>query len=471
MTPIPLDIVGSTKFARYPKISREITYNMMISDEALIPYPGYKKIKDILPGGSEGRAIYSSSKFNHLIVVIDNGVYSISSDYAIARVGTIDTSTGDVFISENNASQIMIAENTSKIYVFNYLSESFTSVDVGFLAGAGTFIDGYILEPELDTHQWRLSALNNALSFPFDAQHVGEMESKPDVVVACETLERQVFIFGKNVTEVWLDIPSSSLLFPFQRQNSISIEYGCISPNSIASNFQMLVWLGANESSGPTILVSTGGKPHKIDTDGISFELERLKKPEDSYGFLFKKNGHIFYQITFPSDNVSYAYDFNEGKFFNVSDHLLNAHIARKISYFNSTYLFITSKDGGLYEFSDAIYTYNETLDPAKAQTVPRVRITSPKRLPGADRFIVNNIALTIDQGYSNEDLDVHLSLSKDGGQSFGTIWSQQLKKMGKRPNKLNYRKLGAANDLTVQFKFWGKDRFTIIGADIEVLQ
>lgn len=469
---LPLNIVGSTKFARYNKISKESTYNMMMTDGALIPYPGYRKVKDIKPGGSKGRAIYRSPKYDHQIVVVDDGVFTVSNDFAVSQIGTINTFSGSVFIKENNANEIVISDNTNIIYILDYPGETFTSVDVGFRAGYITFIDGYIVAPELDTHQWRLSDLNNASSFPFDAQHVGELESQPDVTIACETLERQLFIFGKTITEIWLDLPRGVPSFPFQRQNSISIDYGCISPDTIASGFHRIVWLGNNEYSGPTILVSTGGAPQKISTDGIDFELDDLKNPEDSFGFLFEEGGHIFYQINFPSDNVSYAYDFSENSFINVTDRSLGAHIARKMSFFNDTHLFITDKDGGLYEMSSDLFTYKETNDPEDdGFTVPRIRITPPTRFAGSKRFVVNAASLTVEQGYSNEPLKVDLSVSKDGAQTFGTIWSKDLKGMGDRPNKLVYRQLGAANDITFQFEFWGKDRFVITGGEMEVYQ
>ena len=40
--PTPINIVGSSTFGRYPKISIEKTYNMFISDEFLVPYAGYQ---------------------------------------------------------------------------------------------------------------------------------------------------------------------------------------------------------------------------------------------------------------------------------------------------------------------------------------------------------------------------------------------------------------------------------------------
>ncbi len=446
---------------------------MIISDNALVPAPGYKKIVDVAPAGSSGRANYTSSKYNHQIVVIDDGVYSISNDFSRALIGRLDTTTGDVFISENNANQIVFTENTNNIYIFDFEANTFDKVDIGFSCGYIAFIDGYIIAPHLETSEWRLSTLNNAASFPIDAQNVGELETAPDTVVAAETLERQLFIFGRNVTEVWLDLPGTAgSLFPFQRQNSISIEYGCISPNTIASNFHRLVWLGNNKASGPVILVSTGGAPRKLETDGINFILDNLKAPEHSYASLFEEDGHVYYLITFVTDNISYIYDFNEDKFYNATDHNLNAHIARRITYFNNTHLFITSKDGGLYELSSNLSTYKETTSTDDdGYTIPRIRITSPKRDPTSNRYIINNAQLTMEQGYTSKPMDVSLSMSKDGAQSFGTDSTKSLNTLGNRANRMIWRQLGSANDLTLQFRFYGKERFVVTGGTMEIYE
>ena len=159
---IPLDIVGSTRFSRYSKISKESTYNMIISDGALIPYSGYRKIIDLKPGGSSGRNSYVSPKYQHEIAIIDNDVFSVSNDFSKSLIGKIDTSTGSVFITENNANEIAITENSSSIYIFNYADETFTKHDVGFLIGYITFMDGYIIAPQLETQNWRLSNPTNS---------------------------------------------------------------------------------------------------------------------------------------------------------------------------------------------------------------------------------------------------------------------------------------------------------------------
>ena len=70
--------------------------------------------------------------------------------------------------------------------------------------------------------------------------------------------------------------------------------------------------------------------------------LANLSNAGNCTGFLFRQDGHMIYQFTFPDDNISYAYDFNTGLFFNVSDEKLNYHIARQVVLFNNDYYFVS---------------------------------------------------------------------------------------------------------------------------------
>src|SRR5271170_5801984 len=72
-----LKMVGGTRFGRYSKISSEATWNMIISDNWMVPFAGYKKVITIDPLG-QGRAIYSSSLQNKMFAVIDSDLYIIN---------------------------------------------------------------------------------------------------------------------------------------------------------------------------------------------------------------------------------------------------------------------------------------------------------------------------------------------------------------------------------------------------------
>jgi len=502
---VPIDICGSTTFGRYPKISVSETINMIISDDWLAPYAGHLLVAAIV-SQAEGRAIFSSSKYDHMIVVISNHVYTISSNLTATRVANIDTFTGDVYIDENNNSQIAICDKQN-IYIYNYSTGVFSRAQTGgsplnFLPGYITYQNGRFLSAALGTSQWRLSEIGNGLSWPDDSFHTALLQTKPDTVVATQRVPgrgNQLFVFGKTVTEIWQDIGAQ--LFPYQRNSALNIDYGCLNAATIAFNENIVVWLAANEKSGPMIAFSTGGDINKISTDGIDFKFTQLKNPSNSYGFLFRQDGHQLYQLTFPDDNLTYVYDFNTQKFFTLKDENMNAHIAKRVSFFNDKYYFVSFTDGNLYQFGTEFTTYN-------GAEIPRIRICKDFRFPDASRFSVNNLTFTLEQGTQNNillDNNIHLvtqsrnqlntqngnnlitqrsgssvapipqqvglSVSKDGGMTFGTIWTKDLNPRGNFRNRLIYWNLGAANDFVLQFRFWGMGRFVATDGLMDVYQ
>lgn len=527
-TQVPLDIVGSTKFGRYPKISKEETFNMIISDGFLVPYAGHLQVGRI-SDQAQGRAIYTSVRYKHMILVIGNGVYTVSSNLSVTRIAEIATFEGDVYIDENNTNQVAICDRQN-IYIYNYITGVFSTASLDFTPGYITYQNGRFLAAALDTATWRLSDVGNGLSWPNDSFHVGLLQTKPDTVTAVQRFPSRgnlLYVMGSTVTEPWQDVGAQ--LFPYQRNSSVNVDYGCLNPATIAYNDNIVVWLAANEKSGPMIAYSTGGDIKKISTDGIDFKFAQLTNPSNSYGFLFRQDGHLIYQITFPDDNLTYIYDFNTQKFFTLCDEAMNAHIAKRVAFYNDAYYFVSFIDGNLYELSTNYTTYN-------GKEIPRVRVCKNIRLPDASRFAVNNLTFTLEQGTqpniflddnlltedglvittednqplttsvtvttivespiyaedgevllteSGEELiaeeevevpfivpqKVALSVSKNGGESFGTIWSKQLNARGVFRNRLIYWNLGSANDFIPQFRFWGLGRFVVTDGVVSIYQ
>src|SRR6267154_3330088 len=118
--PAPVNVVGSSVFGRYPKISAERTYNMFISDGWLVNYAGFKKRLNLLPMG-QGRALFKSVRGNFIIAIESSTVYKLNANLAPIFIGQINTTTGDVFIAENLANQICIVDGESA-YIYNYLT-------------------------------------------------------------------------------------------------------------------------------------------------------------------------------------------------------------------------------------------------------------------------------------------------------------------------------------------------------------
>lgn len=457
---VPLDIVGGNGFGRYPKISTEETFNMIVSDDALVDFAGYELAKEIISDAG-GRELYNSTLFNHLIAIIDNGVFTISTALAVNRVGTLATESGPAYISDNLAGQIAIVDGLN-VYIFNYIANTFETIAVDFLPVYITYQDTYFIAADGRTNQWRLSGNNQGTTWLADAFHVGTLQTKPTKCIATVAVDRSLIVFGKTVAEPWYDVGAQ--LFPYQRSNSYAIDYGTVSTQTIATGYGMLVWLGSNEKSGLAIMVSQDGSPPvQISNDGLDFIFSQIEYPENSFGFLYKLEGHIFYQFTFPQDNKSYIYDFNTKMFFTVTDENLNYHIAKRIAFFNNAYYFISFRDGNLYKMNSLITTY-------AGEEIPRVRVCKNIRFPDSDRFVLQNINVTTESGINSGITRIDLSISRDGGYSYGNIISKKLNALGRRKNVVNWWNLGGIeNDFVPKFRFWSFGRFVIPGAYVSM--
>jgi len=552
---IPLNIVGSSIFGRYPKISIEKTYNMFMSDEFMVPYAGYNIG---IPATSflnaiEGRAIFTSTKFNQLVVVEGNSVFLVNIVYSqtqevveffqVFRIGILQTQTGVVYIAENNKPQIGISDGTA-FYVYDpTLSPTFQAVPLNFTPGYLTFHDTYfILAASNDTfysppanNTWRLSGQNDGLTWNSDSASIGLLQTKPDnvkAVVRFPSKGNMIFVMGSIVTEAWFD--TGAQLFPYQRNNQFNIDYGCLQPATVAYMDEFVVWLAQNEKSGPIIVYSDGGMPKKITTDGIDYLFSTLENPADSQAFLYRQDGHLFYHINFYTDNLSLFYDFSTGKFYHACDQNLNYFIASEVAFFKNQYYFITKNNGNLFVFDTSITTYEDvdSLGDRTINEIPRIRCCANVRTPDQNYQIINDIGFTIESGetdYQQQSLGeiilitqagnqlltqgdflgfitqdgndiitqdslflvsqqnaqgseailiaqqqantgisnlslphVDLSISTDGGASFGNEWAYYLPAIGHRKNRLMWWQVGIANDFVPQFKFWGMGRFVV---------
>ena len=555
---VQLDVVGSSTFGRYPKISVAKTYNMFQSDDFMVPYAGYQVAFPNL--GTVGRGIFNSTKFNRLVIVVDNNVFLGQTTFnqmtqknelnQIVKIGTLETSSGVVYIADNNKPQIAIVDGVH-IYIydptqtpmFQIASEDGMGAPITFVPGYITFHDTYFIcaasndvfanngvSPGIN-NSWRLSVSNNGLVWPDSSSTVGLLETKADntqAVVRFPSRGNMIFVMGETVTEAWFD--TGAQLFPYQRTNTYNIDYGCLNPATIAYMDELVVWLAINEKSGPIIVASTGGNPEKITTDGIDYLFSNLQDPADSRAFLYRQDGHLFYHINFYTDNFSLFVDFlpdGSRKIYHACDENINYFIADQVAFYNNQYYFVTRNNGNVYAF-DTIFTTFDGLE------IPRFRVCSPIREIKQEYHIINDIGFTIEQGHDpyqqantgpiflitqdsqflvtqaseigdlvsqdnmqlvdqtgNNDFitqqgsasesdfliaqqmaqfmtngflgiapRVDLSISIDGGESFSSDLPYYLNPLGHRKNRLMWWNMGAANDLTCKFRFWGFGRF-----------
>lgn len=530
---VPVNVVGSSTFGRYSKISSEQTYNMFISDDWLVDFPGYKKVYDFAVDGA-GRGLFKSTRGNLLIAVIGNKVYKIDANFVVTEVGTLSTSKGFVSIAENLNFQICIVDGVSA-YIYHYPTASALTVQAlagGLTPSYVTYHNTFFLFGNVNqtasSASWFVYQRNADTTITLVSELA--LQTKPDFPIAVERIPGQaahVLVFGNTVCEVHTQIGG---IQNYRRNNSISIDYGCLSRSTIASSDRVIAWLSVNENNTPVIMVFDGNGAVPISTDGIDYLMSSLKRPEESIATFVRVDGHLFYQVTFYNslDNISLLFDFNTNKFFNLSDQNLNYHPAVSYAYFNEKTYFISLTNVGIYLFSTDLTAIDENIvnpdspnyDDDLLFEKQRVRICQNIRQPNNERFRTSCISLMIEQGndpnitgFSIQEpiylitesaftppsdiivtesgvpmvLDgltgytpyitgtsiytppyrarVDLSISKDGGTTWSNTIARDMNPIGKRKNMMTWERLGAANELTCKFRFWGTNRFVVHNA------
>lgn len=524
-TQIPVKIVGSSIFGRHPIISDERTWNMFISDEWLINFAGYHQAVEILPIEIEGRGLFHSVRGNFLLAVIGANIYRIDDNLGYTFLFSIGSTTGEVFMDENLSSQIAIVDGSNTAYIYNYTTETIGSIVWDYGASGTVFTPNYVTyqntyfifgngDSTTSGSQWFVykTGFNaTTLADPLKLSWVQTLtlQTKPDFARACIRIPshgNNLLVLGSTVAEIWTNIAGIQI---YQRQSSINIDYGVASVSTIAASDDMIAWLGINEKSSPAIMVMAGGQAQRISTDGIDYLLSRIQFPAQSTAMFYRQDGHVFYILTFfnAEDNLSIMYDFTTGKFFDITDWDFTYHPARQMAYFNNEIYFVSLKQGSLMRISTQITSIST--DAQNDYEIPRIRKCDTYRLPGSDRFIVNQFSFTIENGveqdvdfqfecdgyilgetsglimYSEDDLPllveggscqiyrprIDVSCSKNGGETYGNAIPYYMHGTGHYKNQPRFNQLGEANQFTIQMRFWGFGAVVIANGMLEVRQ
>lgn len=438
-----INVVGGSSFGVYPKVSVSKTYNMYMSDDFLIPFAGFKRIKDVFPEG-QGRGLFYSSRGGFMLAVINQSVIKLTVGgngqlNSQTVVGSLNTQFGEVYIDENLSSQICIVDGL-EAWIYNYAGGASTlTVQTAGALGSGALIPTYVeyhntyflfgnkRTAGTDSRWYAYEyASANAIQERTNGAAFA-LSTKPDNPIAIKRIPNQsanVLVFGSTVTEIHQDTGGND---GYTRNNYINIDYGLAAIETLASNDEHVTFLGVNEKNDPVLIDFSGQGATRISTDGVDHMLNAVSRPDRSTADFYRQDGHLFYIITFydPDDNFTLAYDFNTGSFINLADWQLNKFPARKIVTFNQTNYFVSLNNAAVYELSTKYTTQNENEtgadpveDPDLVHEIQRIRITDPFRSNRNKRFIVNWFNLTIEQGnegFTEQDNCIEYIITEDG--------------------------------------------------------
>lgn len=345
---------------------------------------------------------------------------------------------------------------------------------------------------------------------------LGSITSDTGTIVACRVLHRRLFLYSQFFTEVWENAGAGSNL-PFRRNNSLLMEYGTPSIGSIDTSFDIMIFQSQSRKGlGPVMMIS-GVQPIPISTMALDNQLNQYAvagQISDCSGFMVRESNIIFYRMNFTAANHTFVYNVTQsnpssdaGKLWHEEEVLDgDRHPAQTSCYLNGINYVGNYKSATRYVLDPNNFTND-------GEAIRRMRITKAFVPPGYQRIRVDRLQVDFLQGNladlneTHGDLDlftelgfilqtesgndilleqqsdietpqnlfVFLSISKDGGQTYGYNVKAPMGHVGQRTFRTLWRKLGTiprGQAFVAKFEFYQAVPFIILGASwaMEVL-
>lgn len=292
---------------RFVNVFFEKLHNPITNQDVLyvVKRPGYSQHTQ--PSGTTGvgRGIYQWK--GDLYSVIGNKIYKNSS----ALAPTLTTSTGRCGIVEvrpGASTQYLCVNDGEKLYCIAASTGTVTTVTSNYPANTGdiAFLDGYLFVIDTSGQLWNCS-VDDPTSWSV-TQYVS-MNMLPGIGVGLQRLGNSVVAFSDISIEYWYDAASTPGS-PLARQDAAMRRVGCASRQSIASNGDMVFWVGSVESSQATVwMLRNSFEQIEIGIPPINRLIEVEATQANINAYCLSIAGHSWYILNLPTANRTFVYD------------------------------------------------------------------------------------------------------------------------------------------------------------------
>ena len=307
--------------------------------------------------------------------------------------------------------------------------------------------------------------INNpgATSFPdltdFDALDFRTAEARPGNLVAVADDHRELFLFKKDNTEIWTNTGNAD--FPFEPIPNAFMELGCIAKDSVAKADNTVFWL-ANDM---TVRRAEGYTPARVSTHAIENSISKMTNRSLAMALSHPHNGHLFYALSFPSDNMTFVYDITTGLWHERQSNGQEWR-AQNYIYANDTHYVSDNQSGKLGKLSGTVYE--------DFGDEHRVSVTSPPINSEGREIFFARLHVDFDMGQAattgqGSTPYVMLQWSDDGGMTWSSEYWRSMGLIGDYKYRSVWHRLGSARSRVFRLTFSEPIPFTLIDAFAEV--
>ncbi len=415
----------------------------------LFPTPGTRLLQTLPTAPVRGGRRATNGT---LYVVAGASVYAVHPDWSYSSLGTITPGLRTPVSLADNGLEMVIVDGTAGGWQITLADNSFAAIadPTGSFRGAdrADYMDTFLLFNVPGTPQFESS---NSLAVEFNPLYFANKEAHSDLLVSLVVAKREIWLLGTETTEVWIN--SGKPDFPFEAMPGVFIDRGCAAKYSPAETDNSVYWL-AQDRQGQGIVMKGGGyQAARISTFAIEQELATYPRIDDAIGMTYQLGGHLFYVLTFPHADKTWAYDIaasaaaQEPRWHewvwldtNGTEHRHRA---------NCMFAAYGEVVCGDWE-SGKLYALDQRVLLDNGQPVKRLR-HFPHLLSDGDRVVHRQLIADLETGTGGNALPipprVSLAWSNDRGHTWGSPISQSIGASGEYLVSLQFQRLGMSRD------------------------
>ena len=404
----------------------------------------------VLPGSQQ--ALWASGSAVYLMTVLTAATSSALPVLQVKLVGSLSSNTGPVVIRDGGASGFTWLVDGKNGYLYNNSTQTVAQIsDPGFLgANRVCFIDGWMIFNQPNSQIFYTNFPQYG-TLPFNASYFALKDGATDNLVTLYENKEELWLPGEATTEIWYD--AGGQYFPFQRLVSTMIQVGCAAAHSIArfatEGQEGLIWLSRSERGQYNVVKTVGFSCVTVSNPAVSDAIGQYPVISDAIGYVYFEDGHEFYVITFPTQDVTWCYDGATNKWhqrlsYDPVSGLFHRHRSNCHINFQGMHLVGDYQNGNIYQMSRNYYTDNGAPLVAWRRT-PHIwdggsRRRQRYRYLGLDFKM--GVGLQTGQGSAPRAM---LRWSDDSGESYGEPRLMDLGGTGVSRSRCDARRLGAS--------------------------
>lgn len=403
-------------------------------------------------------------------VIALNGLTNVpqldGNSYRIASIAGSTVTIGPIPNIGSTYSGVETGQATGQLVTYNAADTgnvkgdvvSITDNPVQVAIGQGPFsniqfLDGYFIALISNSQTFQISDLEDGTTWnPINKYQVSVFaENTPGMIVN----QRELWLFGNKRSVVYSTTPDP--LVPFQPISGAFMEEGIDAPNSLSRLDNSIFWLAKNELGHVIARRASGWTPIRISSHAVENAWRSYGTTSDAVGYAWQMNGHIFWQLWFPTADKTWVYDaatnqWHERTFLPFAGPSAQAHRSRSYMFAFNRMLVGDRSSGTIYTQVVPV-TGTPSYDFVDGQFCSIQRIRRAPHISNEQEWTFHTqLQVYLESGLANisgpgNSPIISLRFSDDGGHTWSNSHFASAGMIGQYRTRCMFRRLGRSRD------------------------